>query len=491
MVSRTLRHSLLATLTIIGIFLTWSPRDSASGSDISSWSVPIDLADEISTGWQPRAAADQAGNVHVVWSAWTGQVPPDWRDQTDAIFYSWWNGKHWSTPVDILISPDDESMYAWNLQVASDGSIILVWKTATATGYVQNISVSKVGQAENAQNWKTILSIPYADMGTVAIDSLSGDWYYVYIRESTDLLIQTSKDQGLSWSNPFTIWNSLDQAGSVLGETRVVADRQGQIHVVWQENNAEYDWNPTAVWYARGVNIGGMPSFQIREVARRKNQNDSTKGWISICLGNDKQIHLVWSGGTGSREGRFHQWSPDGGITWSEAEPILLGLSGMTQWHGLAVDSSGTLHLLTTAFGLSDGLTTARYAFWKNGQWSAFQTFMPIGEVANLVVTEGNHLHGVWGANGQIAYISAQTDAPLVASVPFSGTTISPLYRATETPQADVMPPTTTPQPYNTALKSTGVSQQNLGLPALIGTFASLMLILAVIIFALTRINIR
>jgi hypothetical protein len=102
---------------------------------------------------------------------------------------------------------------------------------------------------------------------------------------------------------------------------------------------------------------------------------------------------VAWAGG-----GTFHQWSADGGQTWS-VPTQLCGGAGLTRAPALAVDSAGVVHLAAIC---TEGLA---YSCWREGTWSTPETidagskgYEPYHPA--LVVSEGNRLFVLWAAQG-------------------------------------------------------------------------------------------
>ncbi|HEX9015137.1 MAG TPA: hypothetical protein VF960_03935, partial [Chloroflexota bacterium] len=65
------------------------------------WSTPIQLSGAAASNWAwwPAVAADDAGNVYVVWHAHFGSGSLD----ATGLYFTRWDGRGWSEPNDIAL----------------------------------------------------------------------------------------------------------------------------------------------------------------------------------------------------------------------------------------------------------------------------------------------------------------------------------------------------------------------------------------------------
>jgi hypothetical protein len=141
-----------------------------------------------------------------------------------------------------------------------------------------------------------------------------------------------------------------------------------------------------------------------------------------------EELHVVWSGTVGYA-GRYHQWSRDGGQTWSATEK----LPGVEQSFGSGftegvVDSNGVLHLFT-------GITNMSFLSWYAGEWTLLQSVWDVdysygdpvieGGMPRMVLLNGNRLIALWHDNWRIFFATKLIDvepvtysAPLICSKP-------------------------------------------------------------------------
>jgi hypothetical protein len=210
----------------------------------------------------------------------------------------------------------------------------------------------------------------------------------------------------------------------------------------------------------------------------------------NVAAVGDDTIHLVWHGRVGTG-GTFHQWSADGGLTWSE--PIeLFGGAGLTGAPALSVDSAGTLHLAEVS---SDGLL---YTWWTEGTWATPVVVDDAGYRPHqpaLVISEGNRLHLVWHRveTGEIAYSSRLTPASYVPPKPMPTLTTVPTAVPTVVPTAvptltlELLTASTTPPPQNPSVPETPAVARSVLLVILVGIVPVGILILVVVLVTLDR----
>jgi hypothetical protein len=423
--------------------------------------------------------ADRAGNVHVAWSA----LAIDGLNETDGskantVYYTMWNGAEWSIPVDVLAGAlTDQDVEVSDIFVSDYGTIGIIWHSKLG----EQISLSKVGDASDAKHWTTAATVPTATFGTMQILPNTNRWIFAYIDDLSRLQIQASDSSGRSWSSPQEIW-SVPSSDSAIMSLRSAMDTAGRVHLVWTETASQYGWNGTAIWYARQVDPGNLERWEVREVKRRLNIDDSYVGWPAIAVTPTNQVHLVWSRRTGDMQGRFHQWSQDGGETWSEPKAILPGVSGMTYWNSLVADQQGVVHLLTFA----------HYATWRNGTWSDSIALLPQGETSLLALTHGNRLHAIWNSFVEdqgghvvsetgIMYSSKVIPGPTIVPQGFRQSVTEPL--PTVTPSPEVSP--LLPIPSSETAGRFGLSSQNLSRSSLDPSVLTALGVLPTVLFVL------
>jgi hypothetical protein len=256
----------------------------------------------------------------------------------------------------------------------------------------------------------------------------------------------TSEDGGYSWSSESRIsqTNSADASANYL-EGAIGPD--GTIHVVWVEYQLPLGWPPLGLYYSHS-NDGGLTWARALELAT-ENYNQ-----INLVVTEENEIHCAWNGAAGTG-GRYHRWSPDGGETWGNTNEVIpAGFGGSEGAPQLAVDSLGTLHMITTYD------QRVWYAFFQGMRWSQPQNLLsgdengipPIGQYIDprtvrhiehpaMALNAGNQLHVVFWDERlsrnviQYWYTTKQTSASGLELIPFPTPTAMPtLARPTANP---------------------------------------------------------
>lgn len=103
----------LKRLTIVSLFVVVLWYNNANivwaQSPIPHWSEPRLLSNPEVDAWRPTIAADRAGNVHIMFSETLTDDPPP--GEGDTLVYTRWDGRQWSSAVDVLVSPDGAAEY--------------------------------------------------------------------------------------------------------------------------------------------------------------------------------------------------------------------------------------------------------------------------------------------------------------------------------------------------------------------------------------------
>jgi hypothetical protein len=170
--------------------------------------------------------------------------------------------------------------------------------------------------------------------------------------------------------------------------------------------------------------------------------------YANVINPGDNQVHIVWLGAPFGQ--RWHEYSLDGGVTWSRPVQLDPELRGITQFAALSADANEDIHLVTAGFGLEGSSTRFYYTKWDGQGWAPFVDLEIAnpernGERPQLVTRLGNQLvvmgqreAGIW---------SGQVDLPIPAlapvSLPLSVT--HPTARALTSSTKEDVPPLTIP----------------------------------------------
>ncbi|MBN1979699.1 MAG: hypothetical protein JW918_20070 [Anaerolineae bacterium] len=446
--------SLLAALC-----LTLSPSVFPSRvvrAQVGGWSDPVNLSNTETKSWIPAIAADDFGNVHVLWGEWLD----DDNDWGDAIYYTMWDGETWSVPNDVLISPAGAVSDLPAIAADSQGRLHVVWEAqpgiyysqawiqdspwlATAWSPPKAISLVGRGRAyiavDDEDNVHVVWIDPPPDTRILDGELCPDCWDVYYTRSS---------DGGQSWSAPINLSDSVYRPAYPF----LAIDGQGVIHAAWDEHNAA-DQAITG-GYSRSLD-GGATWSQPWDVGRDVAPENLVS--LHVGLGAEGQVYLTWR--LWQAAGTFLRRSTNGGETWSPIVRLPQLDYGGYGYLETASDSAGRLYLAASAGPYENKEVYV-------GQWGA-NDWMWLLDVSDtpvhssrprLVVSEGNVVHLVWfehtegqatiheEGNMEIWYSRLETDAP---HLPARALPARPPVTATPAPDAY---PTPTPVPTQASL---------------------------------------
>lgn len=359
------------------------------------WSVPTKLFEVDGTQeiqW-PIIIADDYGNVHLFWT-----VQDRDANEPSLIFYARKNTYGWTTPVDIVAA---DLARAPSATIGKDDLIHLIWNGPNGIMHSQ----APLQAAEFFKNWSEPFLLTEANINAGITSSPSGIIYMAAGINNEGILKQVMDAETGSWQSPrlFPLNSSIESASDYV---QLKVGKTGTIHMVWSEFFYPDNWPPIGVFYTHSTD--GGENWSTPEMLDGGGYDQ-----INVHVSMDNTIHAAWNGAAGTG-GRYHSWSSNDGLTWSEPmEVIQAGLGGTEGPPQLVEDQAGTLHLLTTYEAC------AWYTSYQNHVWTAPECIS--GEEARvtnfieepaMAVSEGNQLHAVfWDDRKRLWYTTKMTDA--------------------------------------------------------------------------------
>jgi hypothetical protein len=341
----------------------------------SPWSEPVELSQREGLPGLPAVATDAEGRVHVLWSQATGEGLPG-----EAIRYAGYSGARWTQPAQVLRSPEGKAEQP--ALVAVGDRIHAVW----SGGWKGEILYSRayVRDAYAPGGWSEPQPLPApGDVGSepVIVADLTGTLHVVYavpLNEARGIYYTRSDDSGETWSGAQVIFDAAAAGWAMVGHPSLAVDEQGTLHVAWVRAPLPGSGLPEGIYYARSG--AGGEALRLRTPRPRSGQAwlepvqvaDGAYDWPRVAATSTGQVHLLWGEARGGF-GWTHQWSVDGGATWTRPERVgrFAGVSGPV---GLAGDGAGTLHLI--GVGEDDaGEPALLYTTWADERWSELETF--------------------------------------------------------------------------------------------------------------------
>jgi len=214
------------------------------------------------------------------------------------------------------------------------------------------------------------------NLHVVWYDDTPGNWE-IYYKQSTD--------EGSTWTTPQRLsWNSGDSRYPA-----IAVDSSGNLHVVW-EDLTPGNWE---IYYRQSTDGGSTWT-----TPRRLSWNSGDSRYPAIAVDSSGNLHVVWEDLTPGNWEIYYRQSTDGGSTWTTPRRLSWN-SGDSRYPAIAVDSSGSLHVVWYDYTpgnweiyykqSTDGgstWTTPRRLTWNSGDsWNPA-----------IAVDPSGHLHVVW-----------------------------------------------------------------------------------------------
>jgi hypothetical protein len=461
---------------LISVIFTHTVLAAGSAqSKVEEWSQPLRLFVGQGSISEPIVVADLSGMVHVFWAYSETQ-------EVEQIFYARWDGTLWSEAVDIVASTQARGPSA---AVDPEGWVHLIWH---GPGNQLMYSRAHVAGASSVRGWTKPIAIAEALFRSHIVSDPSGLLHLVYGgTQLPGVYHQMSMDGGSSWSRPMQIATA-SRTNVAADNVRMAIGADNSFHVVWTEYQLPDGWPVVGLFYSRSVDAGQAWSDPLEVAGEDSNE-------INIVTLAQDEVHLVWNGTVGVG-GRYHRWSRDGGVIWSEINSIVPpGLGGSEGRPQLATDSAGTIHLLT-----SYGYEEARcpwYSYWTGSAWTELICLAPeetrpsnYVEEPAMTIGNGNRLHAVyWDGRQRLWYTTKQTTAPYVPSLP---ALVEPEAAVMATPGSTEMPPTSKATP-SIPTRSGDLTAPNLPSnsmsPVILGSLAAALLVIAVVLVRALRVG--
>ena len=390
---------------------------SAQGT-LLAWSTPQRIVQVDGTINDLVVLGDAAGVVHVFFT----ELPQSGEDI--GIEYMKLDKGKWSEPNTIMLESTTAPIRSLRVVIDKSQILHLLWVDQEQIYY----SSASAATAGSAQAWSAPQVITQASTADI-LTSENGEIVVAGVDvDTTSLSLVRSSDGGRTWARGQII--AFCAMGSTAAYPRLARDGIGRLHLVWSEGEAPLCEPFTGVYYTRSLDDGATwePPRKV---------DGMRHGEIGITAVGEDDIHLVWRSNIGG-DGTFHQWSCDGGATWSTASQYEDN-GGMSGLPSFVVDTAGWLHYV---------LGAVKYAFWDGADLSSYediatQTVRDSAaksvELGTLAISSGNQLHALFEVDFQeIWYTTRLLDVP--AQTPVAQSTPTAAATVARTPTAQTTP---------------------------------------------------
>jgi hypothetical protein len=269
--------------------------------------------------------------------------------------------------------------------------------------------------------------------------------YTIPLNEDRGIYLTRSEDDGESWSAAILVFDGTAATWDLVGPTSLTRTLDGTLHLLWTRWAQLPEMQAMTLVYARSEDNGqswSEPETVIQEPVLGS----------SILGVQERFVHRIWSGLLDGRPSIWHQFSEDGGITWSGVGRVVDPgfIPGPTTLIADHNDNPILLHLAES----NAGELLLQEWVWATDRWVAGER-----RVLQDTAVNAHSIAAIAGPDGQIAVLySSQINDDLLArdEITFTGrqwqvndaeVTRTPLPTLTSTPE---ILPTETPMPQPT-----------------------------------------
>lgn len=399
------------------------------------WTPPVEISED-QFGWFPDLAVDHSGTVHVIWGS--GALAADAPDPSapeaslDLLRYRALRNGVWTPMNDIAFTCTGGYTVRNSLAVNSDGRVQALVRTCTDVSAMS----APADEAWSALSWSTPLRIGSSYYNALAADSrgvLHMLYHEVVFNDperknlATEIFYRRSDDGGQGWS----VRTNLANLPGGDERMQIKVDPMDRLHVVWDHGS---DWHlgldrPDHGVYRRSDDAGANWQPQVM-------LGTSGEPIVQTTLGLTLEGNPLVVYRSANETQLFFQYSPDGGATWTVAEPIAgvraraVSERGLDRY-SLAVDSANRIHLLMVGFPEVSraSIPMLLHLTWDGQRWSE-PTIVAQGPNypmwPRLVVAQGNQLHAAWftytetsnWGERRVWYSSKHLDSPPLTAAP-------------------------------------------------------------------------
>ena len=395
------------------------------------WQGPDEVASGGSQPAESRLVASSDGAIHAFWN----------ETNSGRIYRAGWDGENWSSGQEVLTSPGGD-VAALTAAGAGD-RLFLAWEDA-----VRGLQFS-AASSSNPSQWSDPASLvseqPAASSPSIIADAGGNVFlaFAIQLNEARGVYLIHSADAGETWSTPIQIFDAPAAGWEMVDKPILTRTENGEMHLIWTRHSLPPDGLPLGLAYSRSDDLGQTRSISETVV-------EAQTFWSDLAGAGERFVHHLWSEESDIRQGIWHRYSLDGGLTWSQAERIA-GLNGENAI-SMTVDPGQRVHLLTLANGQLGDLV------WDDELWiesDGLET--ALGEDGNLTAAsnQNGQLVAVYAGNlasdnseevdGRLFAMSRMLELPEDLPEPLPTLTPTPL------PTQPAVP-TATPEPTATTL---------------------------------------
>lgn len=338
----------------IGTISDWFPAPSI-------WSGPTLITSSSDTINDLHSTTGKQGRVHLVWSHPEGTVN---NPNASAISYLQFDGITWSQSVSVLKSQDGTADQPV-LTVNADDQLLISWSNSSAGELYLN-SVDAARAVTNSR-WSEAVVVPlphpiaYSPDITVNENGRITLAYAIPLNEDRGVYISQSEDGGNTWSEPILVFNAVTAAWDRVGKVSLAESRDGSLHLLWWRSQLTSEAQAIELYNANSED-GGLTWSEAQILAFQP------AVWSTLITTGEKTIHAFWQEDSPLGPSLKHQFSNDGGKTWSQLSDI----SQIGEQPGKVAcitDRFGQIHILRLLDRVDLGSVELQHLRWDGTTW--------------------------------------------------------------------------------------------------------------------------
>ena len=480
-------RNLLFGLMLVFVSLNQQLSSDLFQSQSGRWSIPQKVPLYSQESNPPILIAEQNRIVHAFSSQWRGSLRV-------IVYNQWVYERGWTSPTDIIIFPNGEARVT-DVLLDKNNTFHIVYFGGDGTGANIYYSKAPASAADDAHAWSVpvlIGSNAGDPEGAVFAQSEQGTLYVAYNgREfGNSIYVVESSDNGENWTDPSPLFFALTEAPNI-AQLQLMIDKSGELHALWGVFTLTAQGR--GVYYARSKD--GLEWSQPILLAQSQDGLGTQRPTI---IEYEDQLLVLYNLSLKIMMRR----SSDGGLTWDEPSLLFSRHVGVNGDMSLVIDGNNALHLF---FGQRITGNPDIHGMWHSlfmeGRWTEPEAIIkgplvrdPITRkgfdpyFARAVVSQGNVILVTWrtdpaaGDNG-VWYSFEKIDAPELPLIELSSP-VTPENNPTVAADVPTESPVTAPTPSRVVQVPTDrpALQSNPGLPIVIGSVLSVVLILIVVV---------
>lgn len=338
------------------------------------WSGPHEVLSDDLLFNNLASNSDQQGNIHLVYN----QIDPQNTSiLPDVLNYSRFNEENWSEPVAILESPRGRADYP-SLAIDGRNRLMSVWHGGEQGEIFY--SWANAEQAEIVSEWSKPIALPVLRNAARTPDILVFDQtvlvvYSIPLNENRGIYLVRSLDSGTTWESPILVFDGAAAGWDSVGAPKLARSNNGTLSIIWSHNGSP-DWEGI-IGLANSLSTDNGSTW-----SDAASVIETPIGWYDVIGGDGATLHRFWQEVDPTGVNNYHQYSLDGGITWSGKIPIS-SFGYYRNMIDVVHDQVGGLHLLE--INLQDDGQSVDVNNWVfRGDYWAFSESFNLGNLKNI-----------------------------------------------------------------------------------------------------------